>query len=263
MTFLEPTDIKDMGARYSHYPGPFAIDEPDLQKIFPGIENFPNAIAGTQYQKGDLDDYNLTCINRITATVQPKTILEIGTFRGRTTLNLATWAPKAHVITIDIANIVTDTFSSVDMDYHQEPDKVGIVFKDTEQSKRITQIIADSLTQECALLVDAKLKGRKIDLAFIDGGHDYDSVKHNFEELVLPRMKEGGVVVFDDYNRPLSIVGVTHYLLEKAYKDSYVFYWFAPKGREKTNEVIFVNNKESKTYNWRGEKEGCSEMNVN
>lgn len=258
--FLEPTDITDIGDRYSHYPGPYAIDKPDLEKMFPGIlktksEEYTN--EKHNYKKGDLDNQNVAFINQLVAYMKPSIILEIGTYRGRTTYNMAKNSEHSNIITIDIANLDTNTYSSVDMKYHQKTEKVGEYFKNTKAGEKITQIIADSLTPECQILLDAELSilapmgNKKIDFAFIDAGHDYDSVRHNFEELVLPRMKQGGVVVFDDYNRPLSIVGVTHYLLKKAYEDGYVFYWYAPRNEKHTHEVIFLNLAQSRRHTWR------------
>jgi len=250
MKFLKPSDIKETGKRYFRYPGPFAIDEPDLNYLFPGISN----IETTEYHKflkGQLEIYNLEFINRLVKSLQPKTILEIGTFKGRTTYNMAKNTKESKIITIDIADGKTNTYSGVDLVYHQKPKDVGTYFKNTKESKRITQIFSDSLSPECQKLLDFALDEKKIDFAFIDAGHDYESVRHNFEELVLPRLAHGGVVVFEDYIRPLSIIGVSHYLLQKAHDDGYIFYWYAPRKGEHTNEVLFVNLPEARNYNWR------------
>lgn len=246
--YLKPTEINE---RYNHYPGPFAIDEKDLEKIFPGISECKPVIDKVPHQKGDLDDCNLDLITKLVNHLQPKTIVELGTFRGRTTYNIAINCPKAKIITVDISDIDTEVYSGIDMKYHQAENLVGRIFKSTVVEPQITQIISDSLTPECQVMLDTKLKGQKIDVAFIDAGHDYDSVRHNFEELILPRLAPNGVVLFDDYNRPLSIMGVSHYLLEKAYNDGYVFYWYAPRESENTNEVIFLNKLETRCYNWR------------
>ncbi|HEC86933.1 MAG TPA: class I SAM-dependent methyltransferase [Thermoplasmatales archaeon] len=255
--FLDPKKIEDIGKRYVHYPGPFAIDNPDLENIFPGISktNF-YVYLEDKYRKGNLENHNLRFINQLVSYIKPNIVLEIGTFNGRTTFNIAANSENSKIITIDVADLGTREYSGTDLKYYKPKEEVGRFFKNTEFSKRIKQIIADSLTVDCQMLLDKELDGKKIDFALIDAGHDYDSVRHNFEELVLPRLAYGGVVVFDDYNRPLSIVGVTHYLLEKAYSDGYVFYWYAPKDSLHTNEVIFLNFPESRTYNWRANNKG-------
>jgi len=250
MKFLKPCDIKEMGKRYFRYPGPFAIDEPDLEYFFPGISN----IKTNEYHrflKGQLEIYNLKFINKLVKYLQPKTIVEIGTFKGRTTYNMAKNTKESKIITIDIADGETDTYSGVDLVYHMKKEKVGLYYKNTKVEERITQLFTDSLSPRCQMELDLALGGKKIDFAFIDAGHDYESVRHNFEELVLPRLAYGGIVVFEDYIRPLSIIGVSHYLLQKAHDDGYIFYWYAPREGNHTNDVIFVNLPEARNYNWR------------
>ena len=252
--FLKPTDIQLIGKRYNNYPGPFAIDDVDLNKIFPEINRVKTNLYTEgyyAYQKGDLSKANLNFITKLVTYLQPKTIVEIGTFRGRTTYHMANEAKKAKVITVDIADLKTNVYSGTDLRYHQNKKDVGRAYKKSSVEDRIHQIISDSLSLECQDELDKLLGGEQIDFALIDAGHDYDSVRHNFEELILPRLAKDGVAVFDDYDRPLSIVGVSHYLLEKAYMDGYVFYWYAPMNQEWTNEVIFINNNESRCYDWR------------
>ena len=45
----------------------------------------------------------------------------------------------------------------------------------------------------------SKIFPQKIDLIFIDGHHDYDSVKKNFDNWWF-RLKKGGVALFHDYD---------------------------------------------------------------
>jgi len=249
--FYHPVQINE---RYKHYPGPFAIDEKQLNGIFPGIKDIevnPYNQGYYEYQKGDLDEPNMKLITRLVKYLQPLNIVEIGTFRGRTTFQLAKYSPKGKVTTIDIANLGPREYSGTDLKYQQEKRDVGRAYKKSSIEDRVHQIICDSTAKKCQRILDGHLGRHKIDFAFIDGGHDYDTVRHDFEEVILPRLRKGGVVVFDDYNRPLSIMGVTHYLLKKAYEDGYVFYWYAPRNSPHTNEVIFINNPESRCYNWR------------
>lgn len=251
INFYHPVLINE---RYKHYPGPFAIDENQLNGLFTGIkdvETNPYSEGYFEYEKGDLEEPNLNLLTRIVKHIQPKTIVEIGTFRGRTTYQMAKYAPKAQVITIDIANIGAKEYSGTDLKYQQNKKDVGRAYKKSSVEDRITQIIIDSTSKKAQDKLDDALGRNKIQFAFIDGGHDYDTVKHDFEELILPRLRMDGVVLFDDYNRPLSIMGVTHYLLKKAYEDGYVFYWYAPRTSPHTNEVIFINNYESRCYSWK------------
>ena len=79
--------------------------------------------------------------------------------------------------------------------------EIGSFFRGTEMEGKITPEIADITDSAFYPVVVLALDGRKADLAFIDASHDYESIKVVFERLVLPRMQEGGLVIFDDYMR--------------------------------------------------------------
>ena len=161
---------------------------------------------------------------------------------------------SADVITIDLPSDMrrgSEESYGTDEAYFMDRDDIGRLFKASAEESRIRQIYADSMSKECQIYLDAFLKNRKLDFAFIDAAHDYESVKHNFENLVQPKMAESGVVLFDDYNRPLTHVGVSHFLMRKAHDGDHVFYWYAPHGNQ-TSCVIFVNVHEARSYDWKG-----------
>lgn len=250
MKFLNPTNISGMNEIYKTYPGPFAIDETDLDKIFPKIHNTYVHEYG-EWVQGNLLECNLSFINKLVSYLRPNIILEIGTYKGRTTYNMAKNTPDTtKIITIDPC-LDVNYFSGSDARYLQKKSEVGLSYKGTEVENRITQIYEDSTTIECQKKLDKLLNGEKIDVAFIDGGHTFENIKHDFEELVLPRLNEGGVVIFDDYGRLFTVIGSVHYLAEKAREDGYVFYWYAPRKTENTNEVLFLNLPKSRNYKWR------------
>ena len=250
MKFLKPTDINQMQDIYKTYPGPFAIDETDLEKIFPNIHSIKTKEYG-EWVQGNLLEYNLSFINKLVSYLQPKIILEIGTYKGRTTYNMAKNTPDTtKIITIDPC-LDVNYFSGSDARYLQKKSEIGTSFIGTEVENKIIQIYEDSTSMECQRQLDKVLNGEKIDFAFIDGGHTYENIKHDFEELILPRLNKRGVALFDDYNRLYTVIGAVHYLAEKAREDGYVFYWYAPRKSENTNEVLFLNLPESRNYNWR------------
>ena len=51
---------------------------------------------------GNMAPHELETVASIVATVKPKRIFEIGTFDGRTTLNMALNAPDAQIYTLDL-----------------------------------------------------------------------------------------------------------------------------------------------------------------
>jgi len=251
MNLIEPRTIQGMEKMYKCYPGPFAIDKPDLERIFPGIGKIETKEYG-EWVQGNLPIQNLKFINLLVKYLQPRIILEIGTFKGRTTFNMTKNSPKSVVITID-PGPNPDFSSGSDKRYLQELNEVGSFYKSQtqEEKNRIFQLYEDSTSMTCLEKLDELLQGKKIDFAFIDGGHTYENIKHDFEELVLPRLADNGVVLFDDYGRLYTVIGSVHYLAEKAREDNYLFYWYAPKGEENTNEVLFINKPKSRNYDWR------------
>ena len=114
-----------------------------------------------------------------------KSVLEIGTFIGATTYNLAKVADK--VSTIDIDNVITDK------DYG--PYKVAEYIKSFSKSKRptnIEQIIGDSKE------LDFSSFGETFDLVFIDGEASSEAVSNDFTKS-LQILNSQGIIIFDDY----------------------------------------------------------------
>lgn len=94
-----------------------------------------------------------------------KTVLEIGTGEGYTAVAMSTAIKDGVVYTVDINN--------VSLNY-----------------PNIVTIQADSKTLEW---------DKKVDLLYIDGDHEYDSVLSDFNRF-SPFVNENGVVVFHDSN---------------------------------------------------------------
>jgi predicted O-methyltransferase YrrM len=255
VNYLSPSQIKRRGERYSNHPGPYPIEEDDLKAIFPDIpSSAPPATTDEEflYRSGELYFTDLEILLRLAKYLSPSIVLEIGTFTGKTTFHLAKCLPSSLIITIDLPkeNIAdNDQIYGTDNAYLQSINQIGAIFKNTKEEKQIVQILSDSNSVQCQMKLDEILQGRKIDFAFIDGSHSYSNVKNDFENVVLPRLSKNGIVVFDDYGLLMTHLGVTHYLLEKAYKDSFLFYWFAPD--ELTHSVIYLNCDEAKQHKWK------------
>lgn len=114
----------------------------------------------------------------LVAASKPTKILEIGTYRGLTTLNLALNAPRADVHTVDI----TDTWGSY---YYGERPEVT----------NIHQHYGDTTSFDFGGKV-----GVGIDFCLIDGGHEHQQVR-NDTIRVLPLMSDDGILLWDDYGR--------------------------------------------------------------
>lgn len=113
---------------------------------------------------------------------QSKSVLEIGTFRGVATYNLAKIAKS--VITIDIDNAgIREGYESY---------IVGEWFKDKKHDN-IKQLIADTK------FLDFEQFDEQFDLIFIDGEHSFDGCTNDFMKS-LSVLKPNGFIVIDDYD---------------------------------------------------------------
>lgn len=121
-------------------------------------------------------------------------VFEFGTYRGRTTYNLALNAPQGKsVYTIDIG-VGSDADANVEgRDY--EKYSVGEVFlrADSAVRERIESIVGDSRSVDLSHLYGA------MGLVVVDGGHSYDVCMHD-SQVALSLVRPGGVVVWDDYS---------------------------------------------------------------
>jgi len=136
--------------------------------------DFPSHIYGDTHDKGIIE---LLCV-----LSKGKSIFEIGTYRGRTTHNLALNAKK--VITFDLGS---NTSGDGYKDY-----VVGEIWK-SNNHKNVTQLIGNSTN------FDFTPYYNQFDVVFLDGGHSYEVVKNDFS-ISLHLLKSGGHLVIDDPN---------------------------------------------------------------
>lgn len=124
-------------------------------------------------------------------------VLEIGTFDGNTTLNMAANLPEdGQVVTIDLP-VEGDTDYALELKDSglrnvTDRQRVGEQFLEDPLKARIQQVYGDSAK------VDFDALGGPFDFAFIDGCHDYEYVKSDTEN-VLGVMRKGGIVMWHDY----------------------------------------------------------------
>lgn len=139
-----------------------------------------------------LETYLLLAVGRI---VQPQRIFEIGTFLGQTARNLARNFPEAEVLTLDV-----------------DAKRSGL-----KKDGRIVPLEGHSMN------FDFSPWHGSCDLVFIDGGHDYATVKADtLNAMKLLRSAPPPVtvavpqaIVWHDYANP-QFADVTKYLLSRA-----------------------------------------------
>jgi hypothetical protein len=172
---------------------PFKIVE--AQNVFPGLYEREITLAKLWRNWGDLPNEKGLIFLCLLARAGYSPIVEFGTFRGRTTYNLALNS-DGNVTTVDIGNAAGQ---AIDVDVNIEKlaypaHKTGELFLEAPDSirSRIKQVIGDSTKLEFPDLYG------KTGMVIVDGGHSYEVCKSDSEKA-LRLVREGGVIIWDDY----------------------------------------------------------------
>lgn len=141
--------------------------------------------------------FELNCILMAMREVDAKKVLEIGTFDGNTTVNIAANLPEGgEVVTVDLPVEETTEYSIAidDPSKRNVTDRkiVGAQFKAHPAGKRVRQVFGDTAK------LDWKAFGGPFDMIFIDGCHAYEYVKSDTEKA-LSVVRPGGIVLWHDY----------------------------------------------------------------
>ena len=245
---LDPTQLENriLARRYAKHHGPYALTdgwEKDLDKIFPGCINLPYEQSEEVY--GSLTPFDKEILHRICTWLEPKIIVEFGTYLGHSTKLLAESSPpETQVITVDLPEgyNLEKLPCSTDIPFAEvAQDKCGIAYQNSLAKDKIIQVRMDATTPEFERHLEEILNGEEIDLALVDAAHDYETTKYIFE-LAHRYTREGGVIFSDDYNKLVTHQGVTLHFLEKAIKEGYCFYFFSFRNEpEKTRSILFLN----------------------
>lgn len=139
----------------------------------------------------------LCCLLLVAKAVHAKKVLEIGTWDGNTSLNLAA-NMDGKVVTVDLPpdfagddHKATLTYPDAEL-YVTDRAQLGRQFHGHPLAPRIHQVYGDSAKLDWSTL------GSPFDLIFIDGCHDFEYVASdtaNARKHVAP----GGAIVWHDY----------------------------------------------------------------
>ena len=135
--------------------------------------------------------YEMIMLQEFLKDFRTEKILEIGSFRGGTTMLWAQMvAPyNGMVYTVDL-EFELGGFIFADGSYYRRQ-----VYNDSPYEKFVTEIAGNSHALE--VIEKVKKQAGMVDLLFIDGDHSYEGVKRDFENY-FPLVKKGGYVVFHD-----------------------------------------------------------------
>lgn len=126
---------------------------------------------------GGVTPTELTYLCHMAASLRPNKVLEVGTFLGRTTLNLANVLPNSQIQTFNWPQNLCSF-------------PVGQKFKGTPQEDRITQVWGDTINFDFRTLPT-------YEFAFIDADHSYEMVL-NDSQKVFSRLSTDGAIVWHD-----------------------------------------------------------------
>jgi predicted O-methyltransferase YrrM len=185
------------------------VSEEDFSRLVP--EAVEVKLADFECCDGNVAPYELLVIAGLVQYMAPRVLLEIGTFDGNTTLQMALNAPTdALVFTLDLPLGSSETALPRDRDdltYVSDTRRVRPRFMRHPGVGNVIRLFGDS----AAFDFRGALDGRSVDLAFIDGSHSYSYVK-NDTERVLELLSPRGVILWHDYTPAWP--GVWHYLNE-------------------------------------------------
>lgn len=191
-------------------PPPQVMDYWDIVRAFPATENL--VIDAGSWQDGCTAPLERFLIAQLVRHFQPRTIVEVGTYRGTTTrLLLDNMPPDARIYTIDLpldakASEITAA-SDERLIRHRQ---VGAEYQAHPLAKNVTQILGN--TFEAATWEQVP---EGIDFAFIDASHSYEAVRNDTERL-WPKLSPKAIVLWHDFTETDSRErGVGKYLRER------------------------------------------------
>jgi len=148
---------------------------------------------------GNVSALELILLAKLARVTGATTLFEIGTFDGRTTLNLAANSPaEAVVYTLDLPqermysaklSLCADELSYI----RKERERTGWRFRSSPYHSKIVQLWGDSAAFDCSPFVD------RVDFVFIDGSHSYEYVQNDSRVALAMLRKPGGTIVWHDY----------------------------------------------------------------
>jgi predicted O-methyltransferase YrrM len=134
----------------------------------------------------------ITELAKVVQKIQPKIIVEIGTWTGGT---LFIWVRTN--INLEMAVSIDLPGGGFGGGYDKKRIKLYKQFAADRPNTRMEFIRADSHATATLTTLKQLLGRESIDFLYIDGDHTYDGVKKDFE-MYAPLVRKGGIVAFHD-----------------------------------------------------------------
>jgi predicted O-methyltransferase YrrM len=204
---LVPDELieEEVGSRVEEFEKSLAgakrlISTVNLNKVFPAeLERSAIQLENFLGHWGNVSVEELCKICLIVKWLRPKRVLELGTYNGMTTLQMALNAPPDCVVyTLDLppeqtASLPLGRLDELVAKHFKERfnTRIGSYFENREDV-RIVQLWGDTATFDYSVL------GGPVDLIFVDAAHDYQNKRHDCETAFRALMP-GGVILWHDY----------------------------------------------------------------
>lgn len=146
---------------------------------------------------GNATVLEMAAIAKLIRLHDPRRLFEIGTFDGRTTLNMAAnCSAEAKVYTLDLpaSQLASAALPLIagDRRYIDKPTS-GSRYMGTDCEPKIVQLYGDSAT------FDFSPYYNEVDFVFIDGSHSYDYVISDTERALRLLRNRRGIILWHDY----------------------------------------------------------------
>jgi hypothetical protein len=165
---------------------------------------------------GSMTITEISSLCHLVAARRPRKILEIGSYKGLTTLNLAINSPGAEIHTLDLpidVDAAATKFKTNDENIINS--RGGYYYENRPEAARVHQHYGDTA------LFDYDEIGSGVDFCLIDAAHSYEYVLNDTAK-VLPLMTDDSLLLWHDYGRNDFLTaakdawGVTRFLHEIA-----------------------------------------------
>jgi predicted O-methyltransferase YrrM len=172
----------------------FIVPTQTLDEIFPGagqaeIIMLPRLIRS---HKWAMPEHELLTLGAIAKMIQPRKVVEFGTFRGGSTLVMASNIPSdGRIVTVDIDPAQRKSHEHGLGTGLSEFD-LGCLFRGTAYESKIEQRFCNTLHFDADDLIG------QADLVFVDADHTYEFVKRDTEKA-MTLVRPGGWILWHDY----------------------------------------------------------------
>lgn len=180
--------------------------DPEIKTSMPNVQiqdivndALPIQLREATWKDGNISLLELSVIIKIVKQYKPKRIFEIGTYDGRTTLNLACNSSEdAVVYTLDLpkkrSGLIPAAGFQGDESFVDKAVTGSRFLQSMDCKEKIIQLFGDSAT------FDFSPYENKIDLVFIDGAHTYNYILSDSEKA-LKMLRDGrGIILWHDYS---------------------------------------------------------------